>query len=125
MIDIEGEPMPAPVRELARIAARREREENAALRRQERECEREMRRAAAKERRNYRTIDLGNGKKLTVTRERFEEIKRARRDLAKRERQKSRELGIPREGPPWLREDRGEKPKSSGKRVKKGFYTFD
>jgi hypothetical protein len=120
IIDMDGEPMPAPVLELARIEAREERK-----REQAKACEtRQKARDSARARRNMVKIDLGNGQILSVTRKRARQIEKARRDYAERERQKMRDLGIASEkdGPPWERERLVEK---SGKRLKKGFYTFD
>jgi hypothetical protein len=122
MIDMEGEAMPGPEWDLARIRAREEREVERARVREDRLAEK----TKARKRRNMVKIDLGNGSTLFVTRKRFKEIERAKCDYANRERQKMLDLGIRSSdnSKPWERAKPTDPP-ACNKRRKKGLHFFD
>jgi hypothetical protein len=121
MIDMEGEAMPGPELDLARIRAREERETERARKREERRIEKEKARA----KRNMVEIEL-DGQTYTVTRKRLEQIEQAKREYAMRERQKMLDLGIRSNdtSKPWERNGSRDK-QNSGKRIRKGLYFFD
>jgi hypothetical protein len=121
MIDMEGEAMPGPEWDLARIRAREEREVERARVREEPLIERKKARA----KRNMVTIEL-DGRTYAITRKRLRQIDLGKREYAERERQKMLDLGIPSpdSSQPWERAKPTDPP-SRNQRGKKGLHFFD